>query len=69
MAYLTINSDGSTTQLGAIIGYRVIYTEHGRRKQTKPFNLLWQATGFQKGLRMGQGSRIVPVYARGEKSA
>jgi hypothetical protein len=64
MAYLTVNPDGSTSELGAITGYRVAYRQGRRPRQSKPFNFLWQAFGFQKRLKMGQESRIVPVYAK-----
>lgn len=68
MTYLAINRDGSTSELGNITGYRVAY-KHGRReRQSKPFTHLWQAFGFQRGLRMGQQSRIVPVYAKGKSA-
>lgn len=66
MTYLAVNGDGSTSELGNISGYRVRY-KHGRReRQSKPFNLLWQAFGFKKRLPMGSESRIVPVYAKGK---
>jgi hypothetical protein len=62
VTYLAVNPDGSTSPLGSITGYRVAY-KHGRRtRQSKPFSFLWQAFGFQKRLKMGQESRIVPVY-------
>jgi hypothetical protein len=62
VTYLAVNADGSTSPLGSITGYRVAY-KHGRRtRQSKPFSFLWQAFGFQKRLKMGQESRIVPVY-------
>jgi hypothetical protein len=64
VAYLAVNRDGSTSELGDITGYRVAY-KHGRReRQSKPFSFLWQAFGFQKRLQMGQESRIVPVYGK-----
>jgi hypothetical protein len=64
VTYLAINRDGSTSELGAITGYRVAY-KHGRRERySKPFNFLWQAFGFQKRLTMGRESRIVPVYGK-----
>jgi len=62
VTYLAVNADGSTSELGSITGYRVAY-KHGRRpRQSRTFKLLWQAFGFQKRLKMGQESRIVPVY-------
>jgi hypothetical protein len=63
MAYLKINTDGSTTPVGVITGYKVVYTERGRWRSSKAMSLLWQALGFQKGLRAGAESKIVPVYA------
>lgn len=63
MAYLALNRDGSTTELGSITGYRVQYTKNGQKRQSRPFPFMWQALGFQKGLRMGQSSTIVPVYS------
>lgn len=64
MTFLAVNRDGSTTELGAIIGYRVQYVLGGQKRQSRPFSLLWQALGFQKVLRMGQASKIVPVYSK-----
>lgn len=64
MTFLAVNRNGSTTELGAIIGYRVQYLQNGKSRQSRPFSLLWQALGFQKGLRMGQSSKIVPVYSK-----
>jgi len=64
MAFLAVNSDGSTTELGTITGYRVVY-QCGRRKlQSKPFTFLWQALGFQKHLAMGSNSQLVPIYSK-----
>ena len=69
MTYLAVNRDGSTSELGNIVGYRVAY-KHGRKeRRSKPFPFLWQAFGFQKRLTMGRDSRIVPVYAKGPNSA
>lgn len=65
MTYLAVNRDGSTTPLGAITGYRVLYkSPDGRPRKSKPFGLMYQAIGFQRGLRMGQASTIVPVYSK-----
>lgn len=63
MTFLAVNRDGSTTELGSIVGYRVHYVQGRQKRQSRPFSLLWQALGFQKGLRMGQASKIVPVYS------
>lgn len=64
MTYLAVNADGSTTQLGAITGYRVLYMRDGRPRRSKSFGLMYQAIGFQRSLRMGQASKIVPVYSK-----
>lgn len=64
MTYLQVNSDGSTSPLGTITGYRVEYKHKGHDRQTRPFTTLWHAFGFQQHLRMGQASKIVPVYSR-----
>lgn len=65
MSYLAVGSDGSTQQLGVITGYRVEYMQGARKKTTKIFPFLWQALGFQKTMRMGQSSKLVPVYSAG----
>jgi hypothetical protein len=64
VTYLAVHADGSTTELGAITGYRVLYRQNGRPRRSKPFGLMYQAIGFQRGLRMGQASKIVPVYSK-----
>lgn len=62
MSFVAVNSDGSNTPLGVITGYQVSFVD-GRKKQTKNFQFLWQALGFQKTLRQGSASSIAPVYA------
>jgi hypothetical protein len=66
VAYLALNGDGSTTDLGTIKGYRVAYKRNGQSRLSKPFTFLWQALGFQKTLAMGASSKVVPIY-EGEK--
>lgn len=63
MAYIGLNGDGSTTDLGTIKGYRVAFKRNGQNKLSKPFTFLWQALGFQKRLPLGAGSNVVPIYS------
>ncbi len=75
MTYFKLQSDGSTlTPLGQIVGYRVLYTDKNGKPKTmttrnaagKPttiFSLWFKANNAAKALRMGQVSRIVPVYS------
>ena len=66
MSYLAVRGDGSTVELGNITGYQVHYRRGKKAQRSRPFNFIWQAVGFQKGLKMGQQSKIVPVYAKGK---
>ena len=61
MVYVTLGSDGASPT-ASITGYRVVWTANGRQKQSRPFSLLKGALGFQQRIRMGQTSKIVPVY-------
>ncbi len=75
MTYFKLQSDGTTlTPLGQIIGYRVLYTDKSGKqktlttrtaagKVTTMFSLWFKANNAAKSLRMGQVSRIVPVYS------
>ena len=62
MTYVTLGSDGASP-VASITGYRVVWTANGRQKQSRPFPRLQKALGFQQRIRMGQTSKIVPVYA------
>lgn len=64
MSYLQINNDGSATELGVIVGYQVQYKNGKRTMKSQQYNALWQALGFQKTLRFGSTSQIVPVYKK-----
>lgn len=66
MVYVTLGSDGASP-VASITGYRVVWTSNGREKQSRPFPRLQKALGFQQRIRMGQTSRIVPVYAKGSR--
>ena len=62
MTYVQINNDGTASELGAITGYQVVYQQGKKQMRSQRFGALWQALGFQKTMRMGQNSTIVPIY-------
>jgi hypothetical protein len=67
VAYLAVKNDGSAVELGNITGYQVEYKAGRRVVRSRPVSFIWQALNFQKRLKMGQDSKIVPVYKKAPK--
>ena len=66
MVYVTLKGDGASP-VASITGYRVVWTgQNGREKQSRRFPLLKNAIAFSQRIRIGQTSKIVPVYGRSQ---
>ena len=68
MAYARVNADGTTTVIDysgtgtRVTGYKVDFSQNGKRVSKTGFSTFDQANSWAKRLRLGSNPAIIPIY-------